>query len=291
MNALAKRGRCRYGGRVTTPLVPTTLARDGAAWVLAVGAPLDLALLEGPLALALDHVERDVGAGVVVTAARSDGALGDGDPAAIRADPAAHGRALQAQLARLARLPSVAAVHGSASGAGACLALACRALAMSAGATLAWPEVTVGLVPAGGSCWRLPRRMGLVAALPHLVGAPLHRDRAVDTRLALALPARDPSELVGAALATLTALPPKPPRPRQALGLAIAAQLRPFRGTIFRAAERHLPPPLRGTPAAIAALRGAAIGWEQGPTEADAFAIAANENLCRAAAAPGPTSR
>ncbi len=273
------------------PLVPTMLTRDGAAWVLAVGAPLDVAHLEGPLAHALDQVERDVGTGVVVTAARSDGALGDGDLAAMRAGPAAHGRALQAQLARLARLPSVAAVHGRATGAGACLALACRALAMSADATLAWPEVTVGLVPAGGACWRLPRRMGLVAALPHLVGAPLHRDVAIATRLALSLPAGDASELVHAAIAALTTLPPKPPRPRQALGLAIAAQLRPFRGTIFRAAERHLPPPLRGTPAAIAALRGTAIGWEQGPTAADAFAIAANEELCRTAAAAEATSR
>jgi enoyl-CoA hydratase/carnithine racemase len=255
-----------------------TLERDGTAWLLELSSPLDL----GALSNALDEVERELASGVVVRA-RGEGAL-ESDLDALRASPGAWGTALQAQLSRLARLPSIAALHGRARGAGACLALACRGLAMSPLAVLEWPEAAQGLVPMGGASWRLPRRMGLVAALPHLVGAPLGREGAVRSRLALDLgPTGDPDALAREAIAALARLPSRPPRPRQALGLAIAQALRPFRGTIFRAAERHLPEPLRGQPAPIAALRCASVGIEQGPAAADAFAISATEELCRRA--------
>lgn len=61
--------------------------------------------------------------------------------------------------------PVVAALHGSALGAGFELALAADARVARAGTRIALPEVTLGLVPGGGGTQRLPRLVGAQAAL------------------------------------------------------------------------------------------------------------------------------
>lgn len=63
--------------------------------------------------------------------------------------------------------PFVAAISGLAVGGGLEVALACRYLlaADSPETVLALPEVTLGLLPGGGGTQRLPRRVGLPAAL------------------------------------------------------------------------------------------------------------------------------
>lgn len=67
--------------------------------------------------------------------------------------------------------PFVAALNGSALGGGFELALAChyRLLTDNPKAMVGLPEVTVGLLPAGGGTQRLPRLIGIEPALPLLL--------------------------------------------------------------------------------------------------------------------------
>jgi 3-hydroxyacyl-CoA dehydrogenase/enoyl-CoA hydratase/3-hydroxybutyryl-CoA epimerase len=67
--------------------------------------------------------------------------------------------------------PFVAAINGLALGGGLEICLAChhRILVDSPKALVGLPEVTVGLLPAGGGTQRLPRMIGIEAALPLLL--------------------------------------------------------------------------------------------------------------------------
>src|SRR5690606_21678884 len=74
------------------------------------------------------------------------------------------------QLETLGR-PVVAAINGAALGGGWELALAChgRIAVASDHYRLGLPEVTLGLLPGGGGCTRLPRLLGIEKALPLLI--------------------------------------------------------------------------------------------------------------------------
>ncbi|MBA1154680.1 3-hydroxyacyl-CoA dehydrogenase NAD-binding domain-containing protein [Microvirga mediterraneensis] len=61
--------------------------------------------------------------------------------------------------------PVVAAIQGTALGGGCEIALACHARVAEPGASLGLPEVKLGLVPGAGGTQRLPRLVGLEAAL------------------------------------------------------------------------------------------------------------------------------
>jgi len=61
--------------------------------------------------------------------------------------------------------PVVAAIHGTALGGGCEIALACHARVAEPGAGLGFPEVKLGLVPGAGGTQRLPRLVGMEAAL------------------------------------------------------------------------------------------------------------------------------
>jgi enoyl-CoA hydratase/carnithine racemase len=69
--------------------------------------------------------------------------------------------------------PAAAAINGRASGGGFELALAChrRFLCDAPGATVGLDELAAGLIPGGGGTQRLPRRIGIAAALPLLLEA------------------------------------------------------------------------------------------------------------------------
>ena len=60
--------------------------------------------------------------------------------------------------------PTIAAINGYALGGGAELALQCDILIASDRAKLGFPEVTIGFLPGGGACQRLPRLVGLQKA-------------------------------------------------------------------------------------------------------------------------------
>ena len=76
------------------------------------------------------------------------------------------GQAMADRIER-ARVPIVAAVHGACLGGGLELALACawRVASEHPKTTFALPEVQLGLIPGMGGTQRLPRRIGLQAAL------------------------------------------------------------------------------------------------------------------------------
>ena len=78
--------------------------------------------------------------------------------------------------------PFAAAINGTALGGGLELCLAChyRVLSDAPDTRVGLPEVGVGLLPAGGGTQRLPRLLGIEAALPLLLdGTPLAPERAL----------------------------------------------------------------------------------------------------------------
>lgn len=62
--------------------------------------------------------------------------------------------------------PWIAAIHGQALGGGLELTLACHYRVALPGATMGLPEVNLGIIPGAGGTQRLPRLIGLEAALP-----------------------------------------------------------------------------------------------------------------------------
>lgn len=115
--------------------------------------------------------------GVIVTSSRKDFVAG-GDLDLIRrirtADESfAASGPVSATLRRLetAGKPFVAAINGTALGGGLEICLAChrRIVADDPTIQLGLPEVTLGLLPAAGGTQRLPRLIGIKAALPYLL--------------------------------------------------------------------------------------------------------------------------
>ncbi len=69
--------------------------------------------------------------------------------------------------------PVVAAIHGVAAGGGLELALGCHARVASSDARVGLPEVTLGIIPGAGGTQRLPRLIGVEAALELIVSGKL----------------------------------------------------------------------------------------------------------------------
>jgi len=69
--------------------------------------------------------------------------------------------------------PVVAAMNGTALGGGyeLCLASHRRISLDDSNIKIGLPEVTLGLLPGGGACVRLPRLLGLEKAFPYLMEA------------------------------------------------------------------------------------------------------------------------
>jgi enoyl-CoA hydratase len=96
--------------------------------------------------------------------------------------------------------PVIAAVNGACLGGGLELALACDVRIASSTATFGQPEVRLGLIPGGGATQRLPRVVGLGAALKLVMGGEaVPADEAL--RLGLADEVVPPADLVPRALA------------------------------------------------------------------------------------------
>ncbi|MCB5944079.1 3-hydroxyacyl-CoA dehydrogenase NAD-binding domain-containing protein [Acidocella sp. KAb 2-4] len=129
--------------------------------------------------------------------------------------------------------PVVAALHGAALGGGLELALACDVRIAEAGTVLGLPEVTLGVIPGAGGTQRLPRLVGVSAAL-RLIGTAerigagaAHRLGVVDEVVEV--------DVVGAAVAHLPAKRrvsalPVPPEAPEAVAKAEVAALKAGKG-------------------------------------------------------------
>jgi 2-(1,2-epoxy-1,2-dihydrophenyl)acetyl-CoA isomerase len=152
------------------------LERTGAVTTLTLNRPealnaLDLAM-RGELAAALDEIEVDEGARVVILTGAGGNFCAGGDVKTMRArrHTAAEGRARVEALNRMVlRLvdfpkPTIAMVDGYAVGAGSNLALCCDLIVASDRAKFGELFWKIGLVPDGGGTWLLSRVVGMARA-------------------------------------------------------------------------------------------------------------------------------
>lgn len=158
-------------------------------------------------------------------------------------------------------VPWIAALHGTALGGGLELALACRFRVAAAGARFGLPEVTLGLIPGAGGTQRLPRLIGLDAALPMIA-----ETRMLDTDAALAAGLVDrviEGPLVDGAVAFAHAAlesPLPPPARDRALADPGDAYWQAVRARVAKAARGQTAPPL-----AVDAVRyGVVQGFDAG---------------------------
>lgn len=135
---------------------------------------------------ALDRVAQERPRGVVLLSAKAGQFIAGADVdliASLETKDEAARRAREGQdlLARLEDLPCpvIAAVNGACLGGGLETALACRAIfaANDDRVSFALPEVRLGILPGFGGTWRLPRRLGITAALPLLLSGKTLRPR------------------------------------------------------------------------------------------------------------------
>jgi 3-hydroxyacyl-CoA dehydrogenase len=134
--------------------------------------------------------------------------------------------------------PVVAAVHGTALGGGFELALACHARLLDAGAVVGLPEVRLGLIPGAGGTQRLPRLIGMRAAIDLASsGRQVKAQEALALGIADAIADSDLREgalalartLVGRPIRRLSALE-TPPFDRAEIDAALAAVAQKSRG-------------------------------------------------------------
>jgi 3-hydroxyacyl-CoA dehydrogenase/enoyl-CoA hydratase/3-hydroxybutyryl-CoA epimerase len=159
-------------------------AADGIARVVidrptdavnAIDPPLIAALLR-----AVDEARSARPRGLVIASAKPDQFVGGADLSMLSSWNSATeiseaSRAMHRLVTEIAGLPfvTVAAINGSALGGGYELALACdwRVAADASSVRVGLPEISLGLLPAGGGTQRLPRLVGLTRALDLILGA------------------------------------------------------------------------------------------------------------------------
>jgi 3-hydroxyacyl-CoA dehydrogenase / enoyl-CoA hydratase / 3-hydroxybutyryl-CoA epimerase len=144
--------------------------------------------LQSELLAAVERVSGDADlVGAIITSGKSNGFLAGADLKVLatayeRGMTSKRGAELSQALSKVLRRletcgkPIAAAINGLALGGGLELLLAChyRVLADHPKAVLGLPEVTVGLLPGAGGTQRLPRLIGIEAALPLLtLGTPV----------------------------------------------------------------------------------------------------------------------
>ena len=115
--------------------------------------------------------------GIILTSAENDFMVGSDIDALYACPDAERAMAMATAFKSAARrfetigVPTVAALNGSALGGGLELALCChyRISCDKPSARFGFPEVPLGLIPGGGGSQRLPRLVGLRAALPMML--------------------------------------------------------------------------------------------------------------------------
>ena len=247
-----------------------------------------------------EHIEQDPAiAGAVLVSGKRDTWIAGADIEELaHIESAAQGEALSkgghALLDRLAglRKPVVAAIHGAALGGGLEVALACRYRVATehAKTVLALPEVQLGLIPGAGGTQRLPRTVGLQAALDMiLTGRNIKAKKAWQMGLV--------HELVHPAILRdvacrrvhdLAAGRTPPAKPRKTGTATLLLEGNPIgRALVFRKARAGVLDKTKGQyPAPLAAIDVIQRGYADGMTaglreEARAFGALAVSPVCR----------
>ena len=168
------------------------------------------------------------------------------------------------------RVPSVAAIHGACLGGGLELALACqyRICTDHPKTTLALPEVQLGLIPGMGGTQRLPKRVGLQAALDMiLTGRSVRSKRALQTGLVdeMVHPAILQEVAIDRARA-LSAHTIRPSRSHSRGPTSFLLESNPIgRSVVFKKARESVMEKTRGHyPAPLAALDAVQAGYSRG---------------------------
>ncbi len=145
------------------------LARDGAIAVLTIDNPpvnaINGAIRTRLLALA-DACDADPGIEAVILTGAGKLFVGGADITEF--DRPVEGPTLPDVIARIERSPKpwIAAIHGVAFGGGLEITLGCRFRLAAPGTKLGLPEVNLGIIPGAGGTQRLPRLIGIAAAIP-----------------------------------------------------------------------------------------------------------------------------
>lgn len=168
------------------PPVTFALDRDRVGWIVfnAPGSKVNVfnSATQDALASALEAAAQSTAIGLVITSGKERIFIAGADLNSLQHLPdtgaaAAFSRCGQALFSRIGtlRVPVVCAIHGACAGGGFELALACDwRMASDAPVTLiGLPEVSIGTIPGWGGCVRLPRLVGVAAALDHILAAQL----------------------------------------------------------------------------------------------------------------------
>lgn len=158
-----------------------------------------------------------------------------------------------------APLPWIAAIHGACLGGGFELALSCAFRVASGTARFGLPEVSVGLIPGAGGTQRLPRLLGMEAALELLTTGKLidaSRLNALGGLDVLVDDADDSDDIVAAARAFAQNLP-KPPTPTSERPIGT------FDADMIKRARKKLTPRSEGPEAPLWNLE--ALSWAKLP--------------------------
>ena len=258
----------------------TVTAADGIARVVLdlPGEPVNkiTRAVREELAAVLDRLRRDDGVrAVVLLSGKADTFIAGADIdefVALRSQAEAQdlvraGQALIGQLGALGK-PVVAAIRGACLGGGLETALACayRIAADHPKTTVGLPEIQLGIIPAAGGCQRLPRLIGLGAALDIiLAGKALPASRAY--RAGIVDELVHPAVLERAATEAARRLAGgwRPRRRGRGLVGLLLDHTAPGRAFALRLARRQVMRQTRGHyPAPLAALRAVAHGLAHG---------------------------
>ncbi|MET3603472.1 3-hydroxyacyl-CoA dehydrogenase [Sphaerotilus sulfidivorans] len=152
-------------------------------------------------------------------------------------------------LVERATKPVVAAIHGTCMGGGLELSLGCHYRVAAPGASIALPEVKIGLVPGAGGTQRLPRALGVETALNMIVsGEPVRSEQLAQVPGQRLIDRLIEGELIAGAVAFAEEIADVRPLPRvrdlKAAHPEADAYFQFARNTA-RAMARHFPAPVK----------------------------------------------
>ncbi len=222
----------------------------------------------------LDHIKGDPSArAVVLLSGKPDTFVAGADIEEFkRVATAAEGTALsrtgQEMINRLERFPKpiVVAIHGACVGLGCELALACawRVATDSPKTVIGLPEIQIGILPGAGGCQRLPRLIGVRAALDIILAGKTER-AAKAFKLGLIDELVPPSILRSVALAAADRLARHGPADRKKRGSLLLERNPLGRRIVYATARKTVLQKTGGNfPAPLAALDAVRTGLEHG---------------------------